>query len=42
MMNRMMKAEAVLGAQATDRVCIILHAEDFIPGGFMERMPVYD
>ena len=42
MMDRMMKAEAVHGAQATGRVCVLLHAEEFNLGGFMERMPVYD
>ena len=38
-MNHMMRAKAVFGAQATVRVCIHLHAENFIPGG-LERVPV--
>ena len=40
MMNRMMKAEAVFGAQAHERVCVILHADDPVWGGLMERLTV--
>lgn len=40
MMSRMMKAEALFGAQAHERACVILHADDLIQGGFMERLPV--
>ncbi len=35
-MSRMMKAEAVLGAQAAVEACVILHAAD-ISGGLVNR-----
>ncbi len=41
MINRMLKAEMMHGAQANDRVCLILHAEDENHGGFIMRLPVY-
>ena len=40
MVNRILKAEMMHGAQAKDRVCLVLHAEDENDGGFIMRLPV--